>query len=99
MSLNRCRSRSSIIVLTNEPALPGFHLNFPFRLRHIRPDQLLIGSMFFRAGPDRSFRPRQNAGWPAFYLFLLLQLLPFAGLALPKQLILGLDGIAYRDLQ
>ena len=55
--------------------------------------------MFFRPGPGRSFSLRQNARRSVLFLFLLLHVLPFTSLALPKRLVLGLDGIAYRDLK
>ena len=55
--------------------------------------------MFFRSGHDRSFRLRHNASRSLVFTLFLLLVFPFAGLALPKRLILGLDGIAYRDLK
>ena len=76
-----------------------FLLIFIFRLRHIRPVQLLIGPMFLSPGFDRSLRLKQNAIRSVVFLSLLLQLCPFASRALPKRMILGLDGVAYRDLK
>jgi hypothetical protein len=55
--------------------------------------------MFFGPGFGRSIRLRQNASWSVLFILLLLPVFPFTGLALPKRLILGLDGIAYRDLK
>jgi hypothetical protein len=55
--------------------------------------------MFFRPGLGRSFRLRQNAGRTVLFLLLLLQVFPLTSLALPRRLVLGLDGIAYRDLK
>ena len=76
-----------------------FLLNFIFHLRHIRSVQLLIGPMFLSPGFGRSLRLRQNAIRSVAFLSLLLQVCPFASRALPKRLILGLDGVAYRDLK
>lgn len=55
--------------------------------------------MFFRSGFDRSFRVRRNTSRFALFILFLLLVLPISSLALPKRLILGLDGIAYRDLK
>jgi hypothetical protein len=41
----------------------------------------------------------QNARWSVLFILFLLMVFPFTGLALPKRLVLGLDGIAYRDLK
>jgi hypothetical protein len=55
--------------------------------------------MFFGPGLGRSFRLKHNASWSVLFILLLLPAFPFTSLALPKRLILGLDGIAYRDLK
>ena len=55
--------------------------------------------MFFGPGLGRSFRLKHNASWSVLFVLLLLPAFPFTSLALPKRLILGLDGIAYRDLK
>src|SRR6516164_3891628 len=55
--------------------------------------------MFFGPGLGRSFRLKHNASWSVLFILLLLPAFPLTSLALPKRLILGLDGIAYRDLK
>src|SRR5579862_5902104 len=67
--------------------------------RHIRPNQLNVAPMFFSPGFDRSVRLNKNAGWSALLVLWLLPVFPFTSLALPQRLVLGLDGVAYRDVQ
>ncbi|HLX95613.1 MAG TPA: hypothetical protein VKU37_07705, partial [Verrucomicrobiae bacterium] len=55
--------------------------------------------MFFSPGFDRSVRLNKNAGWSALLVLWLLPVFPFTSLALPQRLVLGLDGVAYRDVQ
>src|ERR1017187_9600179 len=55
--------------------------------------------MFFGRSSGKSVRPGGNASRTLLLVFLALQVFPFNGMALPKRLVLGLDGVAYRDMQ
>jgi hypothetical protein len=55
--------------------------------------------MFFSPGFDRSVRWRKKARRSVILVLLALLVFPFTSLALPKRLVLGLDGVAYRDLK
>jgi hypothetical protein len=54
--------------------------------------------MFFGPSFGRSVHPGGNAHRSVFLVLLALQIFSSTSLALPKRLVLGLDGIAYRDL-
>ncbi len=54
--------------------------------------------MFFGASSGRSVRIGGNASRILLLVFLALQIVPFKCEALPKRLVLGLDGVAYRDM-
>ena len=76
------------------------YLSFP--LRHIRPDQLNSGPMFFGPAFRGSVHPKGKARRTVsrfFAVLLALQILPVTGFALPDRLVLGLDGVAYRDMK
>jgi len=55
--------------------------------------------MFFSPGVDRTVCWSKNARRSVILVLLALLVFPFTSLALPKRLVLGLDGVAYRDLQ
>jgi hypothetical protein len=55
--------------------------------------------MFFGPNSGRSVRIRGNAGWSILFSFLALQAFPSTSAALPTRLVLGLDGVAYRDMK
>ena len=55
--------------------------------------------MFSGPGSGRSVRLRGNASRTLLLVFLAFQIFPFDGMALPKRLVLGLDGVAYRDMK
>ena len=55
--------------------------------------------MFFGPGSGKSIRISANAGRILLLVFLALEFFPFRGAALPARLVLGLDGIAYRDMK
>jgi len=55
--------------------------------------------MSFGPAYDRSVRFNKNASWSVLLVLLAFQLFPFTGAALPRRLVLGLDGIAYRDMR
>ena len=55
--------------------------------------------MFFGPGFDRSVRWNKIARRSAILISLALQVFPFTSPALPTRLVLGLDGVAYRDLK
>jgi len=62
-------------------------------------NQLNIGPMFFGPSSGRSVGASGNASRTFLLAFLALQAFPFPGMALPERLILGLDGVAYRDMK
>ena len=55
--------------------------------------------MIFGPGAGGSGRWRRNRSRFVFLLLLAIQALPSTGLALPKRLVIGLDGISYRDMK
>lgn len=55
--------------------------------------------MFFGTNSGWSVPPGRSARRCVLLVVLALQAFPITGLALPKRLVLGLDGIAYRDLK
>jgi hypothetical protein len=55
--------------------------------------------MFFGPSFGRSVRLNQNASRSVLLVLLVLLALPSTSIALPRRLVLGLDGIAYRDMQ
>jgi hypothetical protein len=55
--------------------------------------------MFFGPSHGRSVRPGGNASRTLLLVFLAFQVFPFNGVALPRRLVLGLDGVAYRDMK
>jgi Type I phosphodiesterase / nucleotide pyrophosphatase len=58
--------------------------------------------MFFGPGLGRSVHLCGNARRPVFFMLLALLVLPifpFPSMALPRRLVLGLDGVAYRDMK
>ncbi|HUA38504.1 MAG TPA: alkaline phosphatase family protein [Candidatus Sulfopaludibacter sp.] len=55
--------------------------------------------MFFGANSGRPVYPGNSARWCVFLFLLALHAFPIAGRALPQRLVLGLDGIAYRDME
>ena len=55
--------------------------------------------MFFGASFDKSVHPGGNARRFVFLVLLALQFFPSTSMALPRRLVLGLDGIAFRDMK
>ena len=55
--------------------------------------------MFFGPSFGGLGRPNGNASWFVLFIFLALQALPSTAVALPARLVVGLDGIAYRDME
>jgi hypothetical protein len=55
--------------------------------------------MFLGPSFGRSVHPRGNAHRSVFLVLLALQVFSSTSLALPKRLVLGLDGVAYRDMK
>jgi hypothetical protein len=58
--------------------------------------------MFLGLGFGRSVHPSGNAPWPVFRVLLTLlalQFFPATSVAFPGRLVLGLDGVAYRDMK
>ena len=55
--------------------------------------------MFFGLGFGRSVRLNKNASRSILIVLLALPIFPFTSTALPKRLVLGLDGVAYRDMR
>ncbi len=55
--------------------------------------------MFLGANSGRSVHFGESVRRAVLLLLLVLQASPCTGLALPKRLVLGLDGIAYRDMK
>ena len=55
--------------------------------------------MFFGLNSGSSVRNSGNISRTFLLVFWVLPVFPFAGMALPERLILGLDGVAYRDMK
>ncbi len=55
--------------------------------------------MVFGANFGKSVHSGRNVRRSVFFFLLVLQAFPFTSVALPKQLVLGLDGVAYRDMK
>jgi hypothetical protein len=65
-----------------------------------RPHYLLIGRMIFVPSLGDLDRLRRNASRPVFLLLLAIHALSSSSLAaLPKRLVLLLDGVSYRDMK
>ena len=59
----------------------------------------MVGPMFFGANSGWSVHSGRSVRRCVFFFLLALPAFPSTGLALPKRLVLGLDGIAYRDMK
>jgi hypothetical protein len=55
--------------------------------------------MFFGLNFGRLGRSNGNASWFVLFIFLPLQFFPSTGVALPRRLVIALDGIAWRDMR